>query len=158
MQRVLDADVILERERAAREREAEAERGRRDPPNRAPIEPVENRAAAHALPLMAEAMEELHQRRFSPRRNRWKEVAEFDRRVRELGERQTTLNDELGALEERHKESERADREALATWAANGKGKRPEPTAPAVRQRIEELTQNREALSLAVTPCPGRQS
>jgi Rad3-related DNA helicase len=96
-------------------------------------------------------VEQQHQRRFSPRKNRWKEIAEFDRRVRDLRERQTTLNDEIGALEERHRESERADQEALATWAAEGKGKRPDPTAPAIRERIEQLVENREALSLAVT-------
>ncbi len=89
-------------------------------------------------------------KRFSPTRNRWPEVADFDRRVDELERRQASLNDELRALEEQHRASGITDRERLAGWMADGNGERPEPTAPAVEARIEELTANRDALSLAV--------
>ncbi|MBA2293623.1 MAG: hypothetical protein H0W16_00670 [Actinobacteria bacterium] len=39
-------------------------------------------------------------RRFSLRRNRWADVADFDRRVGELEQRRVSLNDELDALTE----------------------------------------------------------
>lgn len=87
-------------------------------------------------------------KRFSPVRNRWPEVAEFDRRVEELEQRQSSLNDELQALSEQHRASVIADKQTLAEWVASENGKR--PTAPAVEQRIEELKANRDALSHAV--------
>ena len=89
-------------------------------------------------------------KRFSPVRNRWPEVAEFDRRVGELEQRQASLTDELRALSEQHRASVIADKQTLAEWVASENGKRPEPTAPATEQRIEELEANRDALSTAV--------
>ena len=90
-------------------------------------------------------------RRLSPRRNRWPEVVEFDRRVDELEQRQASLNDELNALEEKRRASAAADAERLAGWMADGNGERPQPSAPAVEARIEELTANRDSLSIAVS-------
>ncbi|CAN5710062.1 hypothetical protein BH20ACT14_BH20ACT14_15990 [soil metagenome] len=89
-------------------------------------------------------------KRFSPTRNRWPEIAEFDRRVDELERRQASVNDELDALKEQHRASALADRERLAAWVADENGQRPEPTAPATEKRIEELEANRDALVLAV--------
>ncbi len=89
-------------------------------------------------------------KRFSPVRNRWPEVAEFDRRVEELEQRQASLTDELQALSEQHRASVIADKQTLAEWVASENGKRPEPTAPATEQRIEELEANQDALSHAV--------
>ena len=89
-------------------------------------------------------------KRFSPVRNRWPEVAEFDRRVEELEQRQASLTDELQALSEQHRASVIADKQTLAEWVASENGKRPEPTASATEQRISELEANRDALSTAV--------
>ena len=90
-------------------------------------------------------------KRFSPTRNRWPEVAEFDRRVEELEQRQASLTDELQALEEQHRALLATDKHILSEWLSSENGKqRPEPTAPAVEQRIEELKANRDALSHAV--------
>ena len=90
-------------------------------------------------------------RRLSPRRNRWPEVVELDRRVDELEQRQASINDELNALEEKRRASAAADAERLAEWMAEGNGERPQPSAPAVEARIEELTANRDSLSIAVS-------
>ena len=55
-------------------------------------------------------------KRFSPTRNRWPEIAEFDRRVDELERRQASVNDELDALKEQHRAAVLADRERLAAF------------------------------------------
>ena len=90
-------------------------------------------------------------RRLSPRRNRWPEVVEFDRRVDELEQRQATILDELQALREQHRECVDTDQQALATWLADEAGERPEPTAPAVEARTGELQANLSALAIAVS-------
>lgn len=85
-------------------------------------------------------------RRFSPRRNVWPEVAAYDERARELERRAAALNDEIAAREEARKQAVEADREALAEWQLrDGKGRRPEPTAPAIEQEIEQNTADRDA-------------
>ena len=89
-------------------------------------------------------------RRLSPRRNRWPEIQALDRRVEELEQRRVTIQDELQALQERHRQSLGEDLEALAVWVAAEAGARPEATAPAVEARIAELEANRDAIAIAV--------
>jgi hypothetical protein len=85
-------------------------------------------------------------RRFSPRRNVWPEVAAYDERARELERRAAALNDEIAARGEARKQAVEADRDALAEWQLrDGKGRRPEPTAPAIEQEIEAKTADRDA-------------
>ena len=85
-------------------------------------------------------------RRLSPGRSRWPAVDAFDDRANELGGRAAALVEELLALEERLRKAHEADREALTAWQLDdGKRRRPEPTAPAIEQEIEEKRADRDA-------------
>lgn len=79
-------------------------------------------------------------RRFSPRRNRWKEIVEFDKRVAELEQRLTAKQDELRQAQEARSVAPAKDDEALAAWIGQGeKGNPPEPTADALDCRIAQV-------------------
>ena len=90
------------------------------------------------------------QRRWSPRRRRWPEVAAFDDRVRQLEQRQAGTSESLVALREQHQTAESHDRDQLAGWVASEPGPRPLPTAPAIAEQITELEREREAIEIAV--------
>jgi predicted flap endonuclease-1-like 5' DNA nuclease len=94
--------------------------------------------------------EQLAQRRISPRRNRWRDIAEFDSRIASLEQKQTRLTDEISGLQEQRAQAEETDREALARWVADEAGPRPTPTLPAIEERITELGAERDALTAAV--------
>jgi hypothetical protein len=78
------------------------------------------------------------QRRFSPRRLRWQQVAEFDERVAERGQRSARTGEELTSLRERHRLAVQADQEALAAWQADDvRGPRPQrPTSSRSRLKL----------------------
>ena len=90
-------------------------------------------------------------RRFSPRRNRWQDVARFDERAGELERRVAALTQEIDRLQVRRREAGKADRNALTEWQLQGgQGPRPEPTVPAIEREIEERTTDRDAASQAI--------
>jgi hypothetical protein len=95
------------------------------------------------------SMEAYARRRWSPRRG-WRDVAEFDERVAELEQRQARVLAEMTGLHEQIPVAERADTEAMATWVTEQRGSRPLPTVPALEQRVAELQQECDALTLAV--------
>ena len=85
-------------------------------------------------------------RRLSPRRSLWPEIAAYDERARELEQRAQALNDEIAAREQALRDAGRSDRERLTEWQlGDGKGPRPEPTAPAIEREIEEKKADRAA-------------
>ena len=90
------------------------------------------------------------QRRWSPRRRRWPEVAAFDDRVQQLEQRQAATAEALVQLRERHQAAEQHDNDELAAWVASDHGPRPLVTAPAIARQIEELEREREAIDTAV--------
>ena len=90
------------------------------------------------------------QRRWSPRRRRWPEVAAFDDRVGQLEQRQAGTSESLAALREQHQTAEQQDRDALALWVAQEDGPRPLASAPAIAEQIAELEREREAIEIAV--------
>ena len=90
-------------------------------------------------------------RRYSPAKNRWREVAEFDARAGELEQRQAAINAELQELYDRERAAPDADAAALAEWELHDrKGQRPEPTLPAIQAEIKELQASWDALVVAV--------
>src|SRR5829696_10478650 len=69
--------------------------------------------------------------RLSPRRNRWRDVAEFDERIAKLEQRQADIGREIGELEERLRQAPAAHEQRLAEWIAAGeRGDRPLSEAP----------------------------
>jgi hypothetical protein len=90
-------------------------------------------------------------RRFSPRRNRWRDVARFDERAGELERRQADVTRQLNELQTTAANAPGADADALAAWHLNPKGAKPEPTEPRLRERIDELQREHAALTRATT-------
>jgi chromosome segregation ATPase len=95
--------------------------------------------------------EERARRRVSPRRNRWREVAELDARVARLERRQADLSAELLAAHEQFERAKEADKAALAAWVENQSGDRPLPNASGLEQRIVDLRSEYDALTTAVS-------
>lgn len=109
---------------------------------------------AHHPDVVREAMshdiakqEQSALRRISPLRDRWPEVDEFDDRTAEFDQRRQRVAEELQRLRAERNLAPEHDARTLAEWLAGGeKGKRPEPTAPALDRQIEELERERDAL------------
>lgn len=89
-------------------------------------------------------------RRFSPRRNRWSEVVEFDRRVAELEERQRTITAKLAELADLRATSPARDADALAEWLVTQKGPRPVPDADVIDEQTKHLREDFDALTTAI--------
>jgi hypothetical protein len=88
--------------------------------------------------------------RLSPKRNPWPELAVFDTRLAQLDGKYEQAGLELQRLATALSETEQADRLRLSEWhAAGGKGGRPEPQAPALREQIEEVNADRQAITQA---------
>jgi hypothetical protein len=90
-------------------------------------------------------------RRFSPRRNRWPELVKVDEKVAQVQERRTELQARAQEVSDRIQTAEVADREALAVWAVEEKGERPQPTVPAFEEERAALLRQLEALTVAET-------
>lgn len=85
-------------------------------------------------------------RRLSPGRSYWPDVAAYDERARELQRRVAALNDEITDREQALVQAGEADHEALTRWQLeDGKGTRPEPTAPAIEREIAAKKADRDA-------------
>lgn len=87
----------------------------------------------------------------SPRRNRWPELDEFDRRTAEIEGRRTMLAGRVAELDADIGRAELADLEALAAWTADTSKRRPQPTVPALKTEQEETAAEAEALALRLT-------
>lgn len=88
--------------------------------------------------------------RLNPRRNRWPELRKIDERIGNLELRRGTVSDELQALRDQFANALNADRSMLAGWTLAGAvGAKPQPSAPALEQRIAELEQEHDASALA---------
>jgi hypothetical protein len=160
-QRLLDDSVAAERERVAKEREGMRVRGPVRLPEGTRLElPPRPELPPDVTPLdltprpdglsVDVSIGSYALKRLSPFRRRWPEVHEFDARVARLEQKQADVNAELAGLQEQLVQAEAADRETLARWVATQEEERPLPTAPALEQRISELTAEREALTTAV--------
>jgi hypothetical protein len=76
--------------------------------------------------------------RLSPRRNVWPELVELDAKIAKLDGEQATALADVQALEQELREAEERDRVALSQWHADGgSGERPQPSSPAVAERLE---------------------
>ena len=85
--------------------------------------------------------------RLSPRRNPWPELTALDERIAELDGEQATALADVQALEQEIREAEERDRVALGQWHADGgSGERPQPSAPAVAERLERRREDSSAL------------
>jgi hypothetical protein len=89
-------------------------------------------------------------RRMSPRRNRWPELAELDRRADEISIRRQRLVDRIAELEQEIAQATVTDREALAGWAVKQKGARPQPTVPGLEAKRDQARAEADALGLAL--------
>ncbi len=89
-------------------------------------------------------------RRFSPRRNRWADVAAFDSRAQELERRIAEMNTTLEKLENERRQAAERDHLALVTWQLQDRrGKRPESSAPGIEEEIKRTTADRDAAIVA---------
>jgi hypothetical protein len=96
-------------------------------------------------------LEDYARRRFSPRKNRWKDVVEFDRRVAELEARRSEIQARLQPLHDQLSNATNTDAEAVAGWIDKGEhGDRPESVEPALKKQVAELTREADALVLAI--------
>jgi hypothetical protein len=119
----------------------------------APIAPGLDRTGMPPMHGAVENLAELEtqaRHRFSPRKNRWKEISEFDLRASELDSRRTEI---AARSQEAHTQLANAhttDADALARWIANGeRGDRPESVRPHLEREIADLTRESDALVLA---------
>jgi hypothetical protein len=103
------------------------------------------------LPDHPIVIEESVWKRFSPFRNRWPEVAQYDQRAGELELREQEIRAELQAARDREQQAPVEHADALARWELGGrKTRRPEPELPAIVCRIEELEAELEGVRRAV--------
>jgi hypothetical protein len=79
-------------------------------------------------------------RRWSPRKNRWAEVRQFDDKVAEYERRRAEISDRLDPLQHQLALADQTDADAVAEWIANGgKGFRPESVKPQLEQEVADL-------------------
>jgi hypothetical protein len=126
------------------------------PPKPSPVAPG---LYITGMPGIAELAryEEISRRRFSPRRLRWKDVAELDQRASEIEARVTTTAAELNDARAQLANADNADADAVSRWYDLGaNGKRPEPSKPALEQRVHDLEIEHEALQRAHAGAPGQ--
>ena len=102
-----------------------------------------------ALPRDLVATERSVWARFSPRRNPWGKLAEFDTRVAELDQRRAAVSERIADLEQRRANAPRLDAEALASWLDGEHGPRPEPSLPTIEAELTTLRTEHEALLVA---------
>ena len=100
-------------------------------------------------PLKLVAEETTALRRLSPSRNRCPELAEYDRRISELGIRRQEVGAAVAELRESIPVAEDADRARLADWLTAGKGERPQPSAPVLEERLRETEAELDGLRIA---------
>ena len=85
--------------------------------------------------------------RLSPRRNRWRELAELDAKVGQLEARAGQLMLELAATRERLPSAEAEYQAALAVWHTSGqRGARPQSPVPALEAKLQALEEDTVAL------------
>ena len=109
---------------------------------------VEARQQA-ALPPDPVAAERGVWSRFTPRKNHWGRLAEFDARVAELDQRRAAISERIGELEQRRANAPRLYAEALASWLDGEKGPRPQPELPAIEAELITLRAEHDALLVA---------
>src|SRR5215204_3890447 len=89
--------------------------------------------------------------RLSPRRNRWRDVAEFDERIAKLEQRQADIGREIGELEERLRQAPAAHEQRLAEWIAAGeRGDRPLSEAPELEALLAERRADVQAVAVVI--------
>lgn len=87
-------------------------------------------------------------RRLSPRRNRWRSVAEYDARVEELERQAQGLMDEMQALLDARAQTEQGDRDRLADWVERGsKGATPPSELIRLEEKIKDLQRRHEGVN-----------
>ncbi|HXH89379.1 MAG TPA: hypothetical protein VNI55_12330 [Gaiellaceae bacterium] len=112
----------------------------------APIDPRDPRSEVYRE---LAAMEPGVLARLSPVRNRWPDIGRFDGQVNELEQRRAELVTDLQAVRLQLDGAIDADRQALADWTLSG-GRRPEPSAPKLEQRVHDLEAELEAAAVAI--------
>lgn len=86
--------------------------------------------------------------RMSPRRNPWPEMAALDARIAGLDAKGEQAGADMQRLSAALREADAADRTALSKWhEQGGKGTRPTPRAPAIRDELERTQADREAIA-----------
>jgi hypothetical protein len=149
-QAYLQAQIVLERERVAKDRQEQEEAGLRPLPPRLGLRPPDLEAPPQTR-RFAPPQEELAQRSTFPRRNRWKGLVELDRQRQDLERRREELIAQRQALEQQTTEAADSDRAALAVWVAGGEqGERPAPTAPTLGSERDQIAATLEAVEVAI--------
>jgi hypothetical protein len=107
----------------------------------------ENRRPYRGVPAGLVDDERASWLQLSPRRNRWREVAEYDRKVAELDAESQRVREQATAVHEQLRDAPAADHDARARWIAKGRPGRP-PTAsvPELERQRDDLQAELDAL------------
>lgn len=85
--------------------------------------------------------------RLGPRRNRWKDLLEFEERMVEIEQRRAALLEEIGAVNLQINNEPQRHTAALATWMEEGeKGDRPASRLPELQAELADRQAEYEAL------------
>ncbi len=76
-------------------------------------------------------------RRFSPRRS-WPELAEHDQKIAEADRDRETVRERIQGLRAQLTLATVQDEQSLVAWLREGRGPRPEPSAPALEEEIAQ--------------------
>jgi hypothetical protein len=89
--------------------------------------------------------------RLSPRRSPWPQLEEHDLRLAQLDQRLAETLSAIRGLEQDLADADEQDKDTLAAWfAAAETGARPEATAPRIRERLDQLRVDADALETVV--------
>jgi DNA repair exonuclease SbcCD ATPase subunit len=103
------------------------------------------------MPADLAGAETAARRAFSPRRNTWSDVRQFDEQVAELHQKQTAITARLAELNQERTAAPTADADRLAEWQLAGqKGPRPEPELEPIERLIEEAQADFAGLTRAI--------
>jgi hypothetical protein len=84
--------------------------------------------------------------RFGPKRNRWRDLVEYEERLVEVEQRRTALIEEIGALNLQLREEPARHTTALARWMEGGeKGERPASRVPELEAAVADRQAEYEA-------------
>lgn len=102
------------------------------------------------MPDDLQSAEDIALREGSPRETP-QDIRRFDDEVARYRARQARINQELVALRERLRTAPAADTAALASWLGGAeRGPRPEPTAPALEEKVATLEADHAGLEAAI--------
>lgn len=88
-------------------------------------------------------------RRFSPRRS-WPELAEHDQKIAEADQDREAVHQRIQELRAQLSHATVEDEQGLVAWLREGRGARPEPSAPALEQELARAHADLDARSAIV--------